>query len=263
MPDAVAPRGAAALMRAVVVALGKIGLPLAAQHRARRARGRRLRHRRARRRPGQRRARAVPRRGRPGRGARARSSPTAGCARRPTPPRPSPRAPTSCVAVPPLVVDAQRAAGLARSSTPSSPTSAAGCATRRGPHRRRAIETTLPVGTTRDADRAGARGGQRAARGRARLLTSSSARSASSAAASSPTSRRYPKLVGGLSAEGEARGVELYALVPATPRSGAMGSRGGGRAGEARRDDLPRPQHRLRQRARALRRHAGHRRRRA
>ena len=30
----------------------------------------------------------------------------------------------------------------------------------------------------------------------------------------------YPKLVGGLSAEGEARGVELYERVPATPRSG-------------------------------------------
>ena len=70
---------------------------------------------------------------------------------------------------------------------------------------------------------------------------------------------KYPKLVGGLSAAGEARGIELYAsFLDAEVRG--PGQRRGGRAEQARRDDLPRHQHRLRQRAGALRRRARHRR---
>ena len=100
-------------VKAVVVALGKIGLPLAAQI-ARAGHevvgcdidprvvdlvnaG----------------AAAVPRRGRAWTRRWPRSSATGGCAPRPTPPRPSPRAPDLVVAVPPLVVDARRAARLA------------------------------------------------------------------------------------------------------------------------------------------------------
>ena len=55
LDSAAAARRVLGLMRAVVVALGKVGLPLAAQIAHRRPRGRRLRHRPARRRPRQRR----------------------------------------------------------------------------------------------------------------------------------------------------------------------------------------------------------------
>ena len=102
------------------------------------------------------------------------------------------------------------------------------------------------------ADRPRARGGQRPAR-RGRLRRRLQPRARSTAAACFRDLDTYPKLVGGLSAAGEARGVELYGRVPG--RRGAGDGLGrGGRADEARRDDLPRPQHRVRQRARRVRR---------
>ena len=198
------------VMRAVVVALGKIGLPLAAQiaragHEVvgcdidaarRRARQRRA-SRRSPARPGSTEAlaevvgdgrlRAHDRHGRGGRrGRRPRRRRAAAGRRR------------------------RRAAGLGRRSTRSSPTSARGL--QRG-RRRWRVETTLPVGTTRDAHRA-RRSRATAACARRTTSSASSAPSASTAAASSRDLATYPKLVGGLSAAGEARGVELYRSVP-------------------------------------------------
>ena len=114
-----------------------------------------------------------------------------------------------------------------------------------------ALETTVPVGTTRE-----------------RVAPALAARSRLTAETDFHTvfspervySGRvladldtYPKLVGGLSEAGEARGRELYAaFLPVEVRP--MGVRGGRRALQARRDHLPRHQHRVRQRARPLRR---------
>ena len=206
---------------AVVVALGKIGLPLAAQIARAGHDGRRLRRRRARRRAGQRGRAPFPgeagldealARGRR-RGPPARADRHGRGGRRGRRPRGRRRRRWSSTR------DAQPDWADPRRRRRA--TSAAGC--RPGTHGR-AIETTLPVGTTRDARRAGARGGA-AGCAAARTSTSSSAPSASTAAASSRTSRTYPKLVGGLTRGG--RGARRRA-VRAVPRDAevpaAMGS---------------------------------------
>ena len=128
-------------VRAVVVALGKIGLPLAAQiaRAGHEVVGCDIDARVGRRSstpaqppfPGE----AGPGRG-AGRGRRRRAPARA----RPTRPRPSPRAPDLVVAVPPLVVDADARPDWAHRSTRSSPTSAPGCR----PGTTVAVETTLP-----------------------------------------------------------------------------------------------------------------------
>ena len=139
-------------MKVVVVALGKIGLPLAVHIGARRPQvvgcdvdADRLRARQ--RAPG-----AVPGRGGPGGGAGGGRRRRPAARARPTRPRPSAAGPTSSIAVPPLIVDAARQPDW-RSSTASSPTSPPGC--RAGTTV--SIETTRPGRHDARADRAGAR----------------------------------------------------------------------------------------------------------
>ena len=100
----------------------------------------------------------------------------------------------------------------------------------------------VPVGTTREPHRPRAGGRQRPA-GRAGLLHRLQPRARLQRPRLRATSTTYPKLVGGLTADGEARAAELYAAVPRR-RGLADGLGRGGRADEARRDDLPRRQHR-------------------
>ena len=201
-------------LRAVVVALGKIGLPLAAQiaraghevvgcdidaatssssstRRSRRSRASRGSTRRWR-----------------------RSSATGACAPRPTRPRPSPTGADLVVAVPPLVVDADAQPDWRALDAVRRRRRRAGC----GAGRPSAVETTVPVGTTRSrvapalARRSGLRvedeffcvfSPERVYSGRVfRDLAT------------------YPKLVGGLSAAGEARGGRALPQLPGRPRCG-------------------------------------------
>ena len=229
-------------MRAVVVALGKIGLPLAAQiaraghevvgcdvDAARRAswstRG----------------ARAVPRRGRAGGGARggrrrrapARADGHHGRGRRGRRPR-------------------RRRAAAGRRRATRSRTGAILDAVVADIGARRCSAGHRPSCDRDDgagrhdarAHRAGARGRQRAASASADFFAVFSPERVFSGRVFARPRARYPKLVGGLS---DARRGARRRAVRARSSSAEvwpMGSRRGGRAGEARRDDLPRPQHR-------------------
>ena len=99
------------------------------------------------------------------------------------------------------------------------------------------------------------------------LLRASTVRSASTPAASSPTSTPTPSSSGGLSDGGRTTRRWSCTGRSSSAEVWAMGSRRGGRTGQARRDHLPRRQHRAGQRVRPLRRPrrgrrpAGHRRR--
>ena len=227
-------------MRAVVVALGKIGLPLAAQiaraghevvgcdidARRRRA-GQRGAARRSPARPAS--TRRWP-----------RSSATGACARRPTRRRPSPTG----------AGPRRRRAAAGRRRRRARPDWGAldavvadiGAGLQAG-HDGRRSRRRCPSARRATASRPALERRQRPARRGSDFFVASSAPSASTAGASSRDLATYPKLVGGLSAAGEARGVELYRSVPRR-RGLADGLRRGGRADEARRDDLPRRQHR-------------------
>ena len=193
------------VVKAVVVALGKIGLPLAAQIALRRPRGRRLRHRPARGRARQRRPAAVPRRGRARRGAgrgRRRRAPARGDRhgrrrRRGAGPR------------------RRRAAARGRRRRPArtggildAVVADIGRGLQAGHHGRDRDDAAGRHDA--QADRAGARAPQRPAR-RGGLLHASSRPERVYSGRVFADLATYPKLVGGLSAAGEVRGVELYA----------------------------------------------------
>ena len=112
------------------------------------------------------------------------------------------------IAVPPLVVDARGAAGLGhprRRDRRHRPRAGRREHAGRGQHR----DDACPVGTTRGriAPALAARSGRASA---ARTSPSCSAPSASSPGAIFADLATYPKLVGGLTREGEARGVAAY-----------------------------------------------------
>ena len=114
-------------------------------------------------------------------------------------------------------------------------------------------ETTLPVGTTRDRFGPMLAAGSGLELDRDLFLAFSPERVLVGRVLLDL--QRYPKIVGGTSAESTRRAVEFYRSVA------RRGDRGLGRGrcrdrgdGQAGRDDVPRRQHRLRQRARALRR---------
>ena len=131
-------------MKIGVVALGKIGLPLAVQFAAKGHDVDRCRRQRGRRRPGERGDGAVPGRGRPRREA-AQAVVRAGCcARPPTPPAAVPGA-DAVVVVVPLFVDERGRAGLRLDGRRHPVASPRGLR----PGTLVCYETTLPVGTTR------------------------------------------------------------------------------------------------------------------
>ena len=193
--------------------------------RQRRPRGRRLRHRRARRRA---RARRACRRSPTSRASRRRCR-----SRRRTDTAAPPCAGADLVVlVPPLMVDARRRARLARVRRRRRATSRAAC---------------RPGTTVVDRDD-GARSAPRATASRAadarRACTSAFSPERVSSGRVLRDLATYPKLVGGLDAEGEARAVELYASFITEAEVWADGQRRGCGADEAGRDDLPRRQHR-------------------
>ena len=240
-------------VKAVVVALGKIGLPLAAAiaRAGHEVVGCDIDPRVVE--AGQRRARAVPGRGRPGRGAR-----RGGGRRPPARDRPTRRAAVAegadlVVAVPPLVVDEQAQPDW------RDPRRRARRHRRRA-RRRRWTARPVSVETTRAgrhdarAGRPGARAPERPARRGGLLL-----RVQPRARVQRPRLRRsrdLPQARRRAQRRGRGARRRLYERVPA--RRGLEAGLGrGGRADQARRDDLPRRQHRVRQRAGALRRRAG------
>ena len=215
-----------ALMRAVVVALGKIGLPLAVQiaNAGHEVVGcdidERVVELSA---PGK---RPVPQRARDRGGAADRGART-DTARPPSP------APTSWSLVPPLMVDARRRARTGARSTAPSPTSRAGV---QAGHARSSSRRRVPVGTTRGSRRSAPRmpAGVHVAFSPERVSSGRVLRDLAT----------YPKLVGGLDADGRGARGRALPLVHHRRRGLADGQRGGGRADEARRDDLPRREHR-------------------
>ena len=246
-------------MKIAVVALGKIGLPLAVQFAEQGPRGRRRRRQPAGRRPGQRRARAVPRRGRTSPRSLARAGARrAGCARRPTTPTRSPGA-DAVVVVVPLFVDDETGSPTSAGWTPP-PSAIAAAPDARAPWSptRRRCRSAPPAP-------AGSRCSRRApASPRARTSTSSSAPSGCSPAGSSPTCASTPSSSAACREEGAAKARRVLrgrcstsTSAPTSPRRNGvwdLGSRRGRRAGQARRDHLPRRQHRPGQPVRALRR---------
>ena len=249
-------------MRIAVVALGKIGLPLAVQFadQGHEVVGADVNP--ARRRPGQRGRRAVPGRGRPAGQAQQSSCRPAGCAPPPTTRTPSP-APTP----------SSSWCRCSSTTRPGRPTSAgwmrrpAAIAEHLTPGTLVSYETTLPVGTTRTRWMPMLEEGSGLVEGTDFDLVFSPG-----AGADRPGLRRpaqVPEARRRLSDAGARRAVEFYEPVldfderpdlAAPERRLGPGHRRGGRDGEAGRDHLPRRQHRPGQPVRALRRQGRHRR---
>ena len=225
----------------------------AARHpdRPRRPRGRRLRHRRGRGRPRQRRRsrRSPARTGSPRRWPR--SSATGACGRRPTRRRRSPAARSSswrCRRWSSTPTPVPTSARSTRCWPTSAPGLQAGTTV--------AVETTLPVGTTRNRVAPALAPPQRPAR-RGRVLLRLQPR-ARLQRARLPRPRDLPQARG--RAQRGRRGARGQALPQLPRRRGlADGLRRGRRADQARRDHLPRREHRAGQRVRALRRPHRHR----
>ena len=232
-------------MNVTIVGLGKIGMPLAVQFASKGATRHRLRHqRRARRRDQQQTQSAAV-----ANPASTRRSPALvvdGHLRATTDPRDAvANADVVVLIVPVDIDDAHRP--TSRCSMPRSTPSARTC--KRGVLV--IVETTVPVGTTRH------RVGPKIA------AATGLAPSADFSLAFSPERvssgrvlrdlRTYPKIVGGIDAHSTARAVDFYTR-HARRRHHAGARRRDSRVLEARRDDVPRRQHRARQRVRAHRR---------